>query len=107
MDINFAGTLYADNSSHVYTVAQEMADANGAPVGIWKRDGWLTIDENPPDEDDEREAAGWVLTAVVDPSSDDSGGPAPADCPTCDGYVLNALEAPYCPSCARERKDAR
>jgi hypothetical protein len=27
-----------------------------------------------------------------------------ADCVSCDGYVLNASEAPYCPSCARERK---
>ncbi len=25
------------------------------------------------------------------------------DCPGCDGYVLHASEAPYCPSCARER----
>ena len=25
------------------------------------------------------------------------------DCISCDGYVLDELEAPYCPSCARER----
>lgn len=26
------------------------------------------------------------------------------DCPTCDGYAIHASEAPFCPSCARERK---
>lgn len=32
--------------------------------------------------------------------------PLPFDYPTCDGYVLSAPEAPYCPSCARARKAA-
>lgn len=26
------------------------------------------------------------------------------NCQTCDGYAINASEAPYCPSCARERE---
>lgn len=26
------------------------------------------------------------------------------NCQTCDGYVMNASEVPYCPSCARERR---
>lgn len=26
------------------------------------------------------------------------------DCESCDGYVIHASEAPYCPSCYRERK---
>jgi hypothetical protein len=29
---------------------------------------------------------------------------AVGDCLTCDGYVLDTREAPYCPTCARERK---
>lgn len=33
--------------------------------------------------------------------------PDAADCKTCDGYVLSASEAPFCPSCARERANAR
>jgi hypothetical protein len=28
----------------------------------------------------------------------------PSDCPTCDGYCLCADDAPYCPSCAREKR---
>lgn len=27
-----------------------------------------------------------------------------ADCPMCDGYALNASQAPFCPYCAREQK---
>lgn len=27
----------------------------------------------------------------------------PSDCPSCDGYCLDASDAPFCPSCARER----
>lgn len=30
--------------------------------------------------------------------------PSLGACPTCDGYAINASEAPYCPSCARERE---
>lgn len=26
------------------------------------------------------------------------------DCLTCDGYVINESEAPYCPSCTRQRR---
>jgi hypothetical protein len=36
----------------------------------------------------------------------DSTVTALGDCPTCDGYVLDASEAPYCPSCYRERQKA-
>jgi hypothetical protein len=28
------------------------------------------------------------------------------DCITCDGYILTVSEAPYCPTCAREHKEA-
>lgn len=28
------------------------------------------------------------------------------DCESCDNYILSASEAPFCPSCARERKEA-
>lgn len=29
---------------------------------------------------------------------------AVGDCLTCDGYVVDVRQAPYCPSCSRERK---
>lgn len=30
--------------------------------------------------------------------------PTLGDCQTCDGYILNPAEAPYCPSCARVKR---
>lgn len=29
------------------------------------------------------------------------------DCETCDGYILAASEAPYCPTCARLKREGK
>jgi hypothetical protein len=64
----FGAHLYAVDSTHVWTIAQEQADANGAPMGIWGRDGWLTICDVPPDEiEPDPTQAGWRLVAVIEP----------------------------------------
>lgn len=48
--------------------AQMAADANGAPVGVWSRDGWHTACEIDPESlDTAPESLGWTLIAVIDP----------------------------------------
>ena len=65
----FGSRLFAADSSLVWTVAQALADANGSPVGIWCRDGWLTICENAPDDiEPNPELSGWRFDAIVEPS---------------------------------------
>lgn len=46
-------------------LAQRQADANGAPVEIWGRDGWLVICEDP--EPEGAEESGWRSVALVAP----------------------------------------
>lgn len=68
-------TAFAENVTEVYAQAiadaQALANRNGAPVGIWQRDGWLTVcDVAPamivPDPHD----AGWLLDCVIEPADD-------------------------------------
>ena len=48
--------------------AQSLADDNGAPVGVWARDGWYTVCEVAPDLiEPDPTLTGWVLWAIVDP----------------------------------------
>lgn len=58
----FAASVHQHN---IYRMAQETADANGAPVEIWERDGWLVISEDP--EPDDAFLGGWRSLAVVVP----------------------------------------
>jgi hypothetical protein len=48
--------------------AQDLADRNGTPVMIWRRDGWYTVCETPPELLDPDPALdGWQEHALVDP----------------------------------------
>ena len=50
--------------------AQTFADRNGAPCGVWERDGWFTVCEIAPDEiEPNPELFGWVLWAIVNPTT--------------------------------------
>jgi hypothetical protein len=50
-------------------VAKELADTNGAPVMLMRRDGWLAICEEPPDEADcDPYGHGWTDVAIVEPN---------------------------------------
>lgn len=62
-------TLIA-TSTDAIARAQDMADANGAPVRVWTRDGWFVIDERPDDDlpDPTPESQGWAEYAIVDPA---------------------------------------
>lgn len=52
--------------------AQAIADANGAPCGVWTRDGWAVVCDTPPDDiEPDPTTLGWSLDAVVDPRDDD------------------------------------
>ena len=49
--------------------AVDMADANGAPCGVWVRDGWHTVCEHAPESiTPDPCASGWELIAVMDPA---------------------------------------
>lgn len=62
-----------DSESSAITEAQATSDRNGAPCGVWKRDGWYTVCEVAPEEiTPDPELAGWVLWAVVDPMDEES-----------------------------------
>lgn len=51
-----------------YQRAQILAHENGAPVGIWQRDGWYTVCEVAPDEvEPSPELSGWRLLSIVEP----------------------------------------
>lgn len=68
----FAEQLTA-SSTDAISEAQAVSDANGAPVGIWLREGWYTVCEVPPEMiEPDPELAGWILWAVVDPSDQES-----------------------------------
>lgn len=63
----FHGSATA-NKSDAIDEAQERADANGAPVAVWERDGWHHVCEVPPDMiSPPPETLGWSVLAVVDP----------------------------------------
>ena len=50
--------------------AEALANQNGAPCGIWARDGWYTVCEHAPDSiTPDPCASGWALIAVMDPMS--------------------------------------
>lgn len=62
----FAGlTQYGAELRDIWNMAQDQADANGAPVEIWGRDGWLVISEDP--EPEGAEESGWRSVALVAP----------------------------------------
>ena len=57
------------SATDAIAAAQETADANGAPVGVWDRDGWYCVCEVPPDEiEPSPESNGWHIFALVDPN---------------------------------------
>ena len=63
----FHGSATADRSRAIQD-AQARADANGAPVAVWERDGWHHVCEVPPDMIwPSPEVVGWSVLAVVDP----------------------------------------
>lgn len=48
--------------------AQEIANRNECPCGVWARDGWYTVCELAPEMiEPDPELFGWRLHAVVDP----------------------------------------
>jgi hypothetical protein len=62
----FGDQLYADEH-YAIQLAQEWADRDESPVGVWERDRFYTVCDVAPDDEDQREAAGWQVWAVVDP----------------------------------------
>ena len=66
-----SGPSYADRFT-AYDCAQDLADANETPVGVWERDGWFFVSEVAPDgdDDDPRVMAGFEMIAVADPLED-------------------------------------
>lgn len=83
----FAERLYAEDSALLYPDAQQLADANGAPVGVWKRGPWLCLCETAPELiEPQPELDGWELWAVVDPSE-------VTVCEECDGTGTITLDA--------------
>lgn len=49
--------------------AEALANANGAPCGIWQRASWFTVCEHAPDSiTPDPTASGWELIAVMDPA---------------------------------------
>lgn len=64
----FGRTLTGSKSVAIAT-ARELADANGAPVAVWARDGWHTLSELPSDcLEPSPESQGWREVAIVDPT---------------------------------------
>jgi hypothetical protein len=63
-------TLTHFASMHVACdMGQGLADQNGAPVGIWRRDGSHVVCEIDPESiTPEPESLGWALVAIVDPT---------------------------------------
>lgn len=65
----FDERLYADTSRYAWQLAQETANANGAPVALLGRDGWLAICEEPPDDAETQPLAhGWRIVALIEPT---------------------------------------
>ena len=51
--------------------AEDLANRNDAPCGIWLRDGWYTVCEHAPDTiTPDPCASGWQMIAVMDPAGD-------------------------------------
>lgn len=64
----FGERLYGTDSALIDDDAQQIANANGAPVAILERDGWRAICEEPPDDMDSQPLEhGWSLTALIEP----------------------------------------
>ena len=64
----FGERLFSERAM-AYAVGQETADANGAPIAILRRDGWLAICEEPPEEMDSNPLEhGWEMDALIEPS---------------------------------------
>lgn len=67
VDVNFGGHAHT-NQFVILSLAQDTANTNGAPVGVWERYGWYTACEIDPDSLDVDPCVfGWSLAAVVDP----------------------------------------
>lgn len=66
----FGAQLFHESQQDaIYREAQDTANANGAPVMIMARDGWLTICEEPPDDAEcDPYGHGWQDYALVAPS---------------------------------------
>lgn len=66
------GPNYADNAEGMRRATLEADCAshdNACPAGIWARDGWLAVSAVAPgDDNDDREADGWSLVAIVEAS---------------------------------------
>ena len=63
----FARTMTTSERNAIDEAA-ELANANGAPVGVWQRDLWFTVCAEPPELiEPDPEPLGWQLWAVVDP----------------------------------------
>lgn len=64
-DCGFGRALYA-RARHARSIAEDASKANGAPVGIWARDGWLTVCDSAPDMlPIDPTTLGWSLVEVV------------------------------------------
>lgn len=84
---NKSEAMWADVKTHLLTHPHET-------YGIFTPDGmyYVTFAKHAP----------TPPLKFVSPRNYEVAG----DCIGCDGYVLSASEAPYCPSCARARKAA-
>lgn len=63
------GPSYADNAEGMAcarAAARLACAVDGCPAGVWVRDGWLAVSTVAPDidDDDARDADGWMLTVV-------------------------------------------
>lgn len=64
------GRFATIHERYAIQIAQETADSNGSPCGVWARDGWYTVSEEPPDDiEPAPEESGWSLDTIVEPSS--------------------------------------
>jgi len=67
VSIPFAGKLYSEERRAI-AEAQALADGNGTPCGVWRRDGWYTVCEHAPDSiSPDPTMVGWQFWAIVDP----------------------------------------
>lgn len=65
-DCGFGRSLMAYSDQVIHEIALERSVENGAPVAVWRRDGWATICDVPPDMlpiDPSR--YGWTLGEIV------------------------------------------
>jgi hypothetical protein len=65
----FDGRWQHASTATAIAEAQDLADANGCPCGVWGRDGWYVACEVAPELiEPDPEPLGWSLDAVVDPT---------------------------------------